>query len=68
MALDLTDGQFQPVYNTLSFALASMMATSLFLWMRVPAIVPKCRTVLNISGMGTFFAAGHYLRIFVLLG
>merc|ERR1740130_1017506 len=30
----MTDGQFQLVYNILSFSLASMMATTLFLWMR----------------------------------
>jgi len=60
----MTDGQFQLVYNVLSFALASMMATTLFLWMRVPAIVPKYRTALIISGMVTFIAAYHYMRIF----
>merc|ERR1712168_666768 len=57
-------GQFQLVYNVLSFSLASMMATTLFLWMRVPAVVPKYRTALIISGMVTFIAAYHYLRIF----
>jgi len=64
MMFDMTDGQFQLVYNILSFALASMMATTLFLWMRVPAIVPKYRTALIISGMVTFIAAYHYMRIF----
>jgi len=60
----MTDGQFQLVYNVLSFSLASMMATTLFLWMRVPAIVPKYQTALIISGMVTFIAAYHYIRIF----
>jgi len=64
MMFPMTDGQFQLVYNVLSFALASMMATTLFLWMRVPAIVPKYRTALIISGMVTFIAAYHYMRIF----
>merc|ERR1712147_542719 len=31
---------------------------------RVPAIVPKYRTALIISGMVTFIAAYHYMRIF----
>merc|ERR1711887_25127 len=44
--------------------LASMMATTLFLWMRVPSIVAKYRTALIISGEVTFIAAYHYLRIF----
>merc|ERR1719305_630580 len=41
-----------------------MMSTTLFLWMRVPAIVAKYRTALIISGMVTFIAAYHYMRIF----
>jgi len=64
MMFPMSDGQFQLVYNVLSFALASMMATTLFLWMRVPSIVPKYRTALIISGMVTFIAAYHYMRIF----
>jgi len=64
MMFPMTDGQFQLVYNILSFSLASMMATTLFLWMRVPSISPKYQTALIISGMVTFIAAYHYLRIF----
>merc|ERR1719438_512822 len=33
----MIDGQFQLVYNILSFSLASMMATTLFLLMKVPS-------------------------------
>jgi len=61
---DMSDSQFQLVYNILSFSLASMMATTIFLWMRVPAINDKYRTALIISGLVTFIAAYHYLRIF----
>merc|ERR1711879_588363 len=60
----MTDGQFQLVYNVLSFSLASMMATTLFLWMRVPAVLDKYRTAVLISGLVTFIAAYHYFRIF----
>jgi len=60
----MSDGQFQLVYNILSFSLASMMATTLFLWMRVPSISDKYRTALIISGLVTFIAAYHYMRIF----
>jgi len=60
----MSDGQFQLVYNILSFSLASMMATTLFLWMRVPQINAKYQTALIISGLVTFIAAYHYMRIF----
>jgi len=60
----VTDGQFQLVYNILSFSLASMMCTTLFLWMRVPAISAKYHSALIISGLVTFIAAYHYMRIF----
>jgi len=60
----MEDGQFQLVYNVLSFSLASMMATTLFLWMRIPSIVPKYQTAVLISGLVTFIAAYHYIRIF----
>merc|ERR1712099_188568 len=52
------------VYNILSLTLASMMATTLFLWMRVPAISARYQTALIISGLVTFIAAYHYFRIF----
>jgi len=64
MMFPMTDGQFQLVYNILSFSLASMMATTVFLWMRVPSMSEKYKTALFISGLVTFIAAYHYLRIF----
>jgi len=60
----ITNDQFQLVYNILSFSLASMMATTLFLWMRVPSIGARYQTALIISGLVTFIAAYHYMRIF----
>merc|ERR1719191_1349861 len=41
-----------------------MMSTTLFLWLRMPAIVPKYKSAVLISGMVTFIAAYHYIRIF----
>merc|ERR1712110_887906 len=64
MMFQMTDGQFQLVYNVLSFSLASMMATTLFLWMRVPAVGAKYQSAVLISGLVTFIAAYHYIRIF----
>merc|ERR1719321_2584347 len=61
---DVTDGQFQLVYNVLSFSLASMMATTLFLWLKVPTVNAKFQSAVIISGLVTFIAAYHYFRIF----
>jgi bacteriorhodopsin len=56
--------QFQAVYNVLSFALASMSATTMFLWFRSFAVHDKYRSAVIISGLVTFIAAYHYMRIF----
>jgi len=64
MMFPMRDGQFQLVYNILSFSLASMMATTIFLWMQVPRINAKYQAALIISGLVTFIAAYHYMRIF----
>jgi len=60
----MTDVQFQAVYNTLSFALASMMATTMFLWLRAFAVKSQYQSAVIISGLVTFIAAYHYFRIF----
>merc|ERR1712193_323112 len=52
------------VYNVLSFALASMMATTMYLWFRSFAVMEKYRSAVLISGLVTFIAAYHYIRIF----
>merc|ERR1712003_284155 len=61
---DMTDLQYQAVYNTLSFALASMMATTMYLWFRSTAVQDKFKSAVIISGLVTFIAAYHYVRIF----
>jgi len=61
---ELQEFQYEVVYDILSFTLASMMATTLFLWFRVPSIKEELKTPLIISGMVTFIAAYHYFRIF----
>merc|ERR1712213_230729 len=52
------------VYNVLSFALASMMATTLYLWFRMFAVKDQYQSAVCISGLVTFIAAYHYIRIF----
>merc|ERR1711904_309401 len=61
---ELSDVQYQAVYNVLSFALASMMATTMYLWFRSFAVAEKYRSAVLISGLVTFIAAYHYIRIF----
>jgi len=56
--------QYQAVYNVLSFALASMMATTMYLWFRSFAVKDQYRSAVLISGLVTFIAAYHYIRIF----
>jgi len=60
----VTANQFTIVYDVLSFSFATMMATTIFLWMRVPSVHEKYKSALIISGLVTFIAAYHYLRIF----
>jgi len=60
----LTNTQFDLVYDVLSFSLATMMATTIFLWMRVGSAAEKYKSALIISGLVTFIAAYHYMRIF----
>jgi len=60
----MSDIQYQAVYNVLSFSLASMMATTMYLWFRAMAVHDKFRSAVLISGLVTFIAAYHYYRIF----
>jgi len=60
----MSDMQYQAVYNILSFALASMMATTMYLWFRSFAVADKYKSAVLISGLVTFIAAYHYIRIF----
>jgi len=60
----MSDLQYQAVYNVLSFSLASMMATTLYLWLRAFAVRDQYRSAVIISGLVTFIAAYHYFRIF----
>jgi len=64
MMFAMSDDNFQVVYDILSFSLASMMATTVFLFMRVPSVGERYKTALIISGLVTFIAFYHYIRIF----
>jgi len=60
----MSDLQYQAVYNVLSFSLASMMATTMYLWFRSFAVKDQYQSAVVISGLVTFIAAYHYFRIF----
>jgi len=60
----ITANQFNLIYDVLSFSLATMMATTIFCWMRVGDVKEQYRSALIITGLVTFIAAYHYFRIF----
>merc|ERR1719240_1637155 len=57
----MTDMQYQTVYNSLSFSLACMMATTMFLWFRASAVKDQFKSAVLISGLVTFIAAYRYM-------
>ena len=64
MMFTMSDLQYQAVYNILSFTLASMSSTTMYLWFRASAVADKYKSAVYISGLVTFIAAYHYIRIF----
>merc|ERR1712224_980609 len=52
---------YQAVYNVLSFSLASMGATTMYLWFRANAVADKYKSAVYISGLVTFIDAYHYI-------
>jgi bacteriorhodopsin len=61
---EMSNLQYQVVYNVLSFALASMMATTMYLLFRSTVVNDRYKSAVMISGLVTFIAAYHYIRIF----
>ena len=60
----LSNSQFQTVYNVFSFALASMLFTSIFLLVSQPRVLPRYRQALVVSATVCGIAVYHYIRIF----
>ena len=61
----LTYGQYTTVYNILSFGLASMLFTAIFMILARDRVLPRYRLALIVSAMVTGIAAYHYYRIFL---
>lgn len=57
-------GQYELVYNFFSFTIAAMGAATAFLWLNRSQVASYYRPALTISGLVTFIALYHYLRIF----
>lgn len=64
VATELSYASFQTVYNVLSFALASMIFTALFLLISQGRVLPRYRNALVVSATVCGIAAYHYFRIF----
>jgi bacteriorhodopsin len=62
--INLDGGQWQTVYNVLSFGLISMLATTVYTLVAQHRVLPKYRNALVLSSMVTFIAGYHYIRIF----
>ena len=60
----LTPDQFNTVYNVLSFGFASMLATTIYLYISQGRVLAKYRQAIVISGTVTLIALYHYWRIF----
>ncbi len=60
----LSFGQYQLIYNAFSFGVAAMLAATLFYWLGLSQIAPRYKLAVIITGLVTFIAGYHYLRIF----
>jgi len=56
--------QHSAVYNMLSLGIASMLFTSIFLWVARDRVLPKYRMAVMVSATVTSIAAYHYFRMF----
>jgi hypothetical protein len=64
LSFSLTGYEFSAVYNVLSLGIASMLFTSVFLWVARDRVLPKYRMAVMVSATVTSIAAYHYFRMF----
>ena len=60
----LSNGQYDAVYNLLSLAIASLFFTGLYLVLSQKRVLPRYRNALIVSATVCFIATYHYVRIF----
>ncbi len=68
MVEELSQAQFDTVYNFLSLVIAAQLFTALFLLLNLRKVLPKYRLALVISATVCGIAAYHYFRIFDSFG
>lgn len=61
---ELTQAQFDTVYNLLSLVIAAQLFGAIFLFAVQPRVLPRYRQALVMSGIVCGIAAYHYFRIF----
>ena len=59
---NVTNSEYQIVYDVTSLGLACMFASTAFFWLRMPFIHNKYRSALCVTGLVTFIATYHYFR------
>jgi len=64
MVDSLTPVQYDVIYNVTSLGLASMMASTVFFFLRIQSFHERYKAALCFTGLVTFIAAYHYFRIF----
>ena len=64
LPVELTSGQFELVYNMLSLAIASMLASFAYFVMVQQQLTPKYRPAMILSSLVVGIAGYHYWRIF----
>lgn len=62
--MELSFGQYELIYNSFSFGVATFFAATIFFWLGLTQVSQKYKTALVITGLVTFIAGYHYLRIF----
>ena len=60
----MSNGGYTLVYNMLSLGIASMLFTSIFLFVARERVAPRYRMAVMVSGTVTAIAAYHYFRMF----
>jgi bacteriorhodopsin len=66
--MDLTFSQYELIYNAFSFGTATFLAATLFFWLGLSQVSQNYKTAVIITGLVTFIAGYHYLRIFASWG
>ena len=61
---ELTQGQYDTVYNFLSLVIASQLFTALFLIICLHRVLPRYRQAITVAAIVCGIAAYHYFRIF----